>query len=71
MMDLSELKKNLNRKVKYSNAKLFLNHTEYLLTGCMIRKGDNGFYYTAELQSIQQPKSIMHVPLEEVDEAAP
>ena len=66
MMDISEVKRNLNRRVTYSNESMFLVDAEYTLAGCMLRKSIDGYYYTAELLSVCQPRSVIHVPLEEV-----
>lgn len=48
-MDISEVKQNLGRRVRVLNERLLLNG-EYILTGCIIRKGDKfGFFYECEL----------------------
>lgn len=65
-MDISEVKQNLNRKVCYSNKRMNLDRVEYILTGCILRKNENGYYYTAELKSVTQPVSIMHVELDDI-----
>ena len=48
-MDISEVKQNLGRRVRVLNERLLLNG-EYILTGCIIRKGDKfGIFYECEL----------------------
>lgn len=61
-MDISQVKKNLGRKVVY-------NGTEYLLSGCIIRPDEqNGFYYQAELQDLKANSSVIICALSEVKE---
>lgn len=48
-MDISEVKQNLGRRVRVLNERLLLDG-EYILTGCIIRKGDKfGIFYECEL----------------------
>ena len=48
-MDISEVKQNLGRRVRVLNKRLLLDG-EYILTGCIIRKGDKfGIFYECEL----------------------
>lgn len=61
-MDISQVKKNLGRKVVY-------NGTEYLFSGCIIRPDEqNGFYYQAELQDLKANNSVIICALPEVKE---
>lgn len=48
-MDISEVKRNLGRRVRVMDDRLMLDG-EYTLTGCIIRRDDKfGFYYQVEL----------------------
>lgn len=48
-MDISEIKQNLGRRVRVLNERLLLDG-EYILTGCIIRKGERfGIFYECEL----------------------
>ena len=63
-----EIKRNLNKKVRFSNARLYVEKAEYILTGAIIRRGDKGFYYQAELQDIHNENSILICKLDEIEE---
>lgn len=67
-MDISRVKFNLNEQVEYTSESRGLIKTRYILTGCVLRKNANGYYYDAELQDIRQPKNILIAKLEDVDE---
>lgn len=60
-MDISQVKKNLGRKVVY-------NGMEYLFSGCIIRPDGHGFYYQAELQDLKANSSVIICRLHEVKE---
>ena len=60
-MTIEQVKQNLNKTVLFSNPKLYLENEKYILVGCIIRRGEQGFFYQAELQDINQPKSISFV----------
>lgn len=47
-MDISEVKQTLGRRVRVRDDRLMLDG-EYILTGCIIRRGKFGFYYQVEL----------------------
>ena len=59
-MDISEVKKNLNKNVIYKD------ETHYKLTACVIRKGKNGFFYQAELQDLKAKNSLLYSKLEDI-----
>lgn len=61
-MRTDDVKKSLNRKVRFRGA-------EYILTGCIIRKNKktNQFYYQAELQDTTTQLSLVYARLEEVN----
>jgi hypothetical protein len=48
-MDISEVKRNLNKPVRYVNKRLYID-ADYVFKGCMIRRNKRGFYYQAELE---------------------
>lgn len=50
-MDISRVKYNLNHIVRLID-KCHNLDAQYILTGCIIRKRDSGFYYQAELKDI-------------------
>ena len=62
-MDISEVKTNLNRMVRYKK-----NQSEYTqqFTGCILRIRDGKFYYQAELYDVKSGRSIMIRPLEDI-----
>lgn len=57
-MDISRVKCNLNHKVKLILDRHYVN-TEYLLTGCILRRGDTKYYYQAELKDINNNSVII------------
>lgn len=60
-MDIRDVKKNLNRKVRYQGG-------GYVLTGCIIRRSDKTgkFFYQAELTDSVTQNSLVFCRLEEV-----
>lgn len=64
-----EIKRNLNRPVRFTNPKLYAHNKPYLLTGATIRLGDNGFYYQAELKDMTTKNSVIICRLDEIEEA--
>lgn len=68
-MTEKDIKRNLNKRVRFTNKKLHIENTEYILTGATIRLGDEGFYYSAELTDIKpHGNSLLICRLEEIDE---
>lgn len=61
-MDITEVKWNLGRTVIRRTEK---QTAKYKLTGCIIRKGKNGFFYQAELQDLNE-RSIVICKLSEI-----
>ena len=61
-MDIKRVKYNLNQKVIHNGA-------EYILKGCTLRLGDEGFYYEAELQDTRAQNSILICLLKDIQEA--
>ena len=65
-MKPEEIKKNLNKRVHFKSEKLGLD-TDYILTGAIFRRGQNGFYYQAELQDLNQERSVLICSLDEIE----
>lgn len=62
-MTPKEIKANLGKMVHYKSERLGLDG-EYLFTGAIFRKGKNGFYYQAELQTMN---GVIYTSLEQID----
>lgn len=61
-MNISQVKRSLGRKVLY-------NGTEYILTGCIIRRGITGkFYYKAEIKDLNANSALLYCRLEDLEE---
>ena len=57
-MEISEVKKNLNQIVLYSDTDM--KNVQYILTACILRKNKkNDFVYSAELQDLHNNNSIL------------
>ena len=61
-MNIEAVKKNLNRSVIYKDIK-----DVYILTACIIRKNDNGFFYQAEIKD-KNANSLIFCKLEDITE---
>ncbi len=62
-MKIEDVKKNLNKAVTYKD-----NSNTYILTGCIIRKNDKGYYYQAEILDTVHGKSLIICSLDDVTE---
>lgn len=62
-----DIKANLNRPVRFTNPKLYIENAEYILTGAIFRKGEKGFFYQAELTDRKCKNSVMIVGLGEIE----
>lgn len=61
-MNISEVKRNLERKVLYNGAK-------YILKGCIVRRGITGkFYYQAEIKDLNANSALLYCRLEDLEE---
>lgn len=61
-MNISQVKRSLGRKVLY-------NGTEYILTGCIIRRSITGkFYYQAEIKDLNANSALLYCRLEDLEE---
>ena len=64
-MKIEEVKRNLNKMVRYKDSKNNIDN-DYMLTGCIIRRDSKkGFYYQVELQE-KDTRSIVIASLEDV-----
>lgn len=65
-MDIKDVKKNLNRKVTYTDG--YGDKSEYMLTACVLKKNKktDKYYYLVELQDLKI-NSIMTVGLNDID----
>lgn len=63
-MKIEEVKKNLNKKVKYKDSA-----GAYKLTACILRKNENGFFYQAELLDLKSGRSALICRLEDIQES--
>lgn len=66
-MKENEIKRNLNRPVRFTNPRHYIEGAEYILTGATIRKGEDGYFYQAELTDPTTKNSVMIVRLDEIE----
>ena len=70
-MTPAEIRAALNRPVRFTNPKLYVENAEYILTGAVFRRdrqtGD--FYYQAELTDPTTENSVIICRLEEIESA--
>ena len=59
-MTLEEVKRNMNKAVKYKGS------ARYELSACILRKNENGFFYQAELKDTRA-NSVIICKLEDVE----
>lgn len=62
-MEIKQVKSNLNKMVTYKGTK-----DVYKLTACILRKGENGYFYQAELQDTKHGNSIIICKLDDLGE---
>lgn len=67
-MKETEIKRSLNRPVRFTNPKLYVEGAEYVLTGAVFRrdKKTGEFYYQAELTDRTTKNSVIYCRLEEI-----
>ncbi len=63
-MQIEEVKRNLNRIVVYKDVP-----DTYRLTACILRRGEKGIFYQAELQDVKAKNSVLICRLEDIEEA--
>lgn len=62
-MDIQRVKFNLGRQVTFRGA-------TYTLTACIMRQGEQGFYFQAELKDSAAESAIVIADLKEVEESS-
>ena len=64
-----EIKRSLNRPVRFTNPKLYTEGAEYILSGAVFRrdKKTGEFYYQAELTDRNLKHSVIYCRLEEIE----
>ena len=48
-----DIKRALGKRVRLTDPKLHIAGAEYILSGAVIRRGERGFYYQAELTDVK------------------
>ena len=67
-MKPEEIRQNLNKPIRFTDPKLYIENAEYILTGAIFRLGEQGFYYQAELTDRKCKNSVLIVGLDEIEE---
>ena len=62
-MDIQRVKFNLGRQVTFRSV-------PYTLTACIMRQGEQGFYFQAELKDSAAESAIVIADLKEVEESS-
>ena len=62
-----EIRANLNKPVRFTDPKLYVENAEYILTGAIFRLGEQGFYYQAELTDAKHKHSLLICELEKIE----
>ena len=60
-MNIDEAKKNLNKMVDYKGDK-----ETYMLTACILRKNERGYFYRVELLDTKHGNSVLIVGLKDI-----
>lgn len=68
-MKPNEIRENLNRPVRFTNPKLYIEGAEYILTGAVFRRDPRTgeFYYQAELTDRTTKHSVIYCRLGEIE----
>lgn len=68
-MKETEIKRSLNKPVRFTNPKLYVEGAEYVLTGAVFRrdKKTGEFFYQAELTDRNVKHSVIYCRLEEIE----
>lgn len=66
-MNEREIKRYLNRPVRFTNPKLYVEGAEYILTGATIRLGERGYFYQAELTDRKCKNSVLICSLDKIE----
>ena len=62
-MDVRQVKYNIGRQVSFDGR-------IYTMTACIMRQGDNGFHFQAELKDNTAESSLIIADLKEVEESS-
>ena len=62
-----EIKRYLNRPVRFTNPKIYIENAEYILSGAVFRLGERGYYYQAELTDLTTKNSVMYCSLDDIE----
>ena len=62
-----QIKANLNRPVRFTNPRHYIEGAEYILTGATIRKGEDDYFYQAELTDRKCKNSVMICSLDKIE----
>ncbi len=62
-----DIKRALGKRVRLTDPKLHIAGAEYILSGAVIRRGERGFYYQAELTDVKCAHSLVYAPLENIE----
>lgn len=63
-----EIKRNLNKLVRFTDPSLHIEGAEYILSGATIRLGEHGFFYQAELTDRTCKHSLIICRLDQIEE---
>lgn len=66
-MTVKEIQDNLNTEVRLNDPKIYAENSRYILKACVIRKWADGFRISAELEDINNGRSLLIVPIEKID----
>jgi len=68
-MKETEIKRSLNKPVRFTNPKLYIEGTEYILTGAVFRRDTKTgeFFYQAELTNKNVKHSVIYCGLNEIE----
>lgn len=66
-MKPEEIRANLNKPVRFTDPKLYIENAEYILTGAIFRLGEQGFYYQAELTDTKHKHSLLICELDKIE----
>lgn len=67
-MKPEEIRQNLNKPVRFTDPKLYIENAEYILTGAIFRLGEQGYYYQAELTDRKCKNSLLICELDKIEE---
>ena len=66
-MKPEEIRQNLNKPVRFTDPKLYIENAEYILTGAIFRLGEQGYYYQAELTDAKHKHSLLICELDKIE----